>query len=331
VNLAVGTSPFGVTAGDLNGDSRLDLATANLSGDSVSVLFNNGDGTFTRQADIPVGNFPGSVTAADLNGDSKLDLAVTNGNTPGSVSVLLNNGDGTFTRQPSDIPVGDNPTEIAAADFNGDSRLDLAVVNNSSNDVSVRLNTGGDTASATQSLSRTIAPGVTLTGTASADSLTGTASADTLTGSAGSDTLRGGAGSDSLKGGAGEDSLRGGAGDDTLTGGNGSDTLTGGNGSDSFVFNAPTQGADTITDFLPGTDKINISSAGFGGGLTPGALPEIQFVVGAAALDSDDRFIYNSATGALFFDADGIGANLQVQLVTLSGAPALSAGDFLIN
>ena len=55
----------------------------------MSVLLNNGDGTFAVGAGYPAGDGPSSVAAADLNGDGKPDLAVANGNA-GTVSVLLN-------------------------------------------------------------------------------------------------------------------------------------------------------------------------------------------------------------------------------------------------
>ena len=82
---------------------------------------------------------------------------------------------------------------------------------------------------------------------------------DTLDGNAGDDTLNGYAGDDTLNGGAGDDTLYGGAGDDTLTGGEGDDTLTGGAGNDTFVF-GPGFGNDTIVDFNPDEDTLDISA-----------------------------------------------------------------------
>jgi Ca2+-binding RTX toxin-like protein len=95
------------------------------------------------------------------------------------------------------------------------------------------------------------------------DTLRGRGGDDILGGGRGDDILEGGAGDDILSGGRDEDVLEGGAGDDTLIGGKGDDTLTGGRGSDTFVQNFGEQGADTITDFNPSQDTIDLQ--GFGG------------------------------------------------------------------
>jgi len=104
-----------------------------------------------------------------------------------------------------------------------------------------------------------------LKGGKGADSLAGGAGDDLLKGGGGDDILAGGAGDDTLVGGggAGADTLEGGAGDDILTGGAGDDTLTGGAGADTFVQNFSEQGTDTITDFDPSQDTIDLQ--GFGG------------------------------------------------------------------
>jgi len=85
----LGDGPLSVTTGDLNGDGKLDLAVANETADTVSVLLGNGNGTFQTKVDDAVGSQPLSVTTGDLNGDGKVDLATANANAD-SVSVLLN-------------------------------------------------------------------------------------------------------------------------------------------------------------------------------------------------------------------------------------------------
>ena len=83
---------------------------------------------------------------------------------------------------------------------------------------------------------------------------------------AGNDLLYGGRGDDLLFGDGGDDALYGNAGDDTLDGGAGTDSLSGGAGADTFVFVAG-HGTDTITDFTPGADRIDLSAFADLGGL----------------------------------------------------------------
>ncbi|MDX6510915.1 MAG: hypothetical protein QOE36_419 [Gaiellaceae bacterium] len=126
VDYATASNPAVITAADLNGDGKLDLATANYNSGNVSVLIGNGDGTYQPKSDYSCGSGARSVVAADLNGDGKLDLAVTVNHSVGGVSVLLGNGDGTF--QPmAFFPASQSPLSLAASDLNGDGKLDLAV------------------------------------------------------------------------------------------------------------------------------------------------------------------------------------------------------------
>jgi serralysin len=76
-------------------------------------------------------------------------------------------------------------------------------------------------------------------------------------------------------------------------------------------------------------DTVQLDNAVFTG-LAAGALAAGAFRTGAAAADADDRIIYNSATGALLFDADGNGAGAAVQFATLSAGLAMAAGEFTV-
>jgi hypothetical protein len=128
---------FWVVAGDFNGDGKLDLAVANACSDGnctqggVAILLGNGDGTF--QAPTVYGSgAPLALTlvTGDFNGDGKLDVAVMNQDQPPSVGILLGNGDGTL--QPAVLTntsagVTSNYS-IAAGDFNGDGKTDVALV-----------------------------------------------------------------------------------------------------------------------------------------------------------------------------------------------------------
>ncbi|MCH7702528.1 MAG: VCBS repeat-containing protein [Planctomycetes bacterium] len=73
-----GNGPSSVAIGDLDGDGDADLVVANSSDDNVSVLLNNGDGTFAAHVLYGVGNGPSSVAIGDLDGDGDADLAVVN-------------------------------------------------------------------------------------------------------------------------------------------------------------------------------------------------------------------------------------------------------------
>jgi hypothetical protein len=137
----VGGFPNTIVAADLNGDGRLDLATANLDSSTVAVLLGNGDGTFGAATSFPVGRGPTTIVAADLNGDGRLDLATAN-QISTTVAVLLGNEDGTFGAATTiPMPPSTAPASLAVADLNGDGRLDLATTNPSRDSVSVLLNT----------------------------------------------------------------------------------------------------------------------------------------------------------------------------------------------
>ena len=147
VNYAAGDAPTSVFAADLDGNGDQDLAVANYVSDNVSVLKNNGDGTFAAAVNYAVGDAPQSVFAADLDGDGHADLAVANASfypDNGNVSVLKNNGDGTFAA-PVNYAAHLNPTSVFAADLDGDGDQDLAIANEWSDNVSVLKNNGDGT------------------------------------------------------------------------------------------------------------------------------------------------------------------------------------------
>jgi hypothetical protein len=108
---------------------------------SVSVLLNNGDGTFAEYVLYGAGDGPYSVAMGDLDADGDNDLAVANIYSD-NISMLLNNGDGTFA---DDVlySVPDGPRSVAIADLNGDEANDLATANYYSANVSVLLNVCG--------------------------------------------------------------------------------------------------------------------------------------------------------------------------------------------
>jgi Ca2+-binding RTX toxin-like protein len=86
---------------------------------------------------------------------------------------------------------------------------------------------------------------------------------------------------------------------------------------------------DTITDFTPAVDSIQLAAAIFHG-LAKGALPATAFFVGTAAHDAADRIIYNPSTGALVFDANGNHPGGAMHFATLANHAALTSADFLV-
>jgi len=146
---AAENAPTALAVGDLNGDGKPDLAVAIVPSQSagyLSVFLGNGDGTFTPlDTTTPLGVAPYASALGDFNGDGKPDLAITD-LTDGTVSILLNNGNGTFTTAAGPpIVVGAWPIAIVTGDFNGDGKLDLAVANLNSNNVSILLGNGDGT------------------------------------------------------------------------------------------------------------------------------------------------------------------------------------------
>jgi Ca2+-binding RTX toxin-like protein/6-phosphogluconolactonase (cycloisomerase 2 family) len=140
----VGTGPFHLATGDLDDDGDIDLATANVLSDSISILTNAGNGTsFSVSSPLPAGSGPASLVAEDLDSDGDLDLAATNRNTE-NLAILRNLGDGTF-QSPENFGVADFSTPLAwsvvAVDLDGDGDIDLAVANGDADLVSILDNT----------------------------------------------------------------------------------------------------------------------------------------------------------------------------------------------
>lgn len=168
---------------------------------------------------------------------------------------------------------------------------------------------------------------LTLSGAAAING-TGNTLANILTGNGAANTLNGAAGNDILNGGLGND---------TLIGSTGNDTLTGGAGYDSFLFNTALNAStnkDTITDFAAVYDTIKLENAIFTQLITTGTLAAANFRASTAgtAADANDYILYDTDSGALFYDADGNGAGARVQfaLLGVSSHPTITNADFVV-
>ncbi|XQQ06271.1 MAG: FG-GAP-like repeat-containing protein [Leptolyngbya sp. IPPAS B-1204] len=302
---------------DLNGDGRLDLASAG------GFLLGDGTGKFGA----PVySSTSAPLVAGDFNGDGRLDFAtgVSGGYGPGGVSVLLGNGAGNYS-YPAQVTSGATPLDIATGDFNKDGKLDLVTVGYVSGTLlSVALNatTSSDalviTADVIDASSETSgglkldlakktlqlgAISQTLNG--SYGSIRGTIQADQISGSKGKETIDGIAGNDVIVGLDGNDRLNGGFGNDTLTGGKGKDTFTfmsDGLNYQTIPFNR-SFGVDKITDFTPGQDKIELYRDTF-----TALGKRLQFAVvdtKRAAQKNRALITYIPKIGRLYYNANG--------------------------
>jgi Ca2+-binding RTX toxin-like protein len=178
--------------------------------------------------------------------------------------------------------------------------------------------------------------GQNINGTANNDTLIGGAGNDTINGQAGADLIQGQGGNDSLVGSTGWDTIQGGDGNDWMHGGGWSDTMTGGAGSDSFVWNdSGSNTRDTVTDFVSGTDELLFDNAamtalGANGAWANG---DGRFWAAAGATaghDADDRLVYNTSNGNLYYDADGSGAGAAQVVATFQGGVSISAADITV-
>lgn len=148
----------------------------------------------------------------------------------------------------------------------------------------------------------------------------------------------GNAGANTLVGGGGNDRLSGGDGADVLNGAAGDDVLSGGTGRDIFQFSAAIRNlgsasnVDMITDFNVVDDTIQLSRSIFSGVETSfgGALSSRAFAFGDART-TFQKILFDPATGALSYDADGSGAGAAVRFAVLT-APVgtLTAADFIL-
>lgn len=135
--------PYSLAAGDLNGDGKPDLVTANSFINTVSVLFGNGDGTFAPKTDFVVGSYPTRAVIADLNSDGKQDLVVAFGNSD-HLSILVGDGVGGFGPA-TPVPTGLYPSAVVPQDVSGDGEVDLVVAHDYPPAISVAIGHGDGT------------------------------------------------------------------------------------------------------------------------------------------------------------------------------------------
>ena len=163
-----------------------------------------------------------------------------------------------------------------------------------------------------------------------------------ITGTAENDIINCDAGTQKMHGLVGRDTLAGGAGSDTILGGSGNDTLTGGAGIDTFVFDTSIPGgsrirnSDLITDFSTQDVirlDVNVFSQLYDQADARLLAKHFRANATGSAVDGNDYILYNTATGALFYDADGNGAGEKLQFAVIGESihPTLTAADFFVG
>ena len=298
-------NPFRASAATLTDDGGL---LGQFSSNQPTLIENFTETTNVFSSIIRGSNFDDTFSAGDLpctlrggNGDDNLFGGAGNDGIFGDAGVDI-----LFGAAGNDVMFGGNDSDRIVGGVGSD------FINGGSDDDFISGSRGNDNLVGSVGNDR-------IDGDIGNDSLRGGGDNDTLQGGAGADTLAGEQGDDALSGGAGKDVLYGGDGVDFIRGGLGRDTLTGGAGRDTFNFNfVGTANADLIVDFLPGADRIALTSAAFAG--LHGSMDAQEFRRGTAAADGDDRIIYDQATGRLFYDSDG----------TLNGALSAPAVVFAI-
>ena len=222
----------------------------------------------------------------------------------------------------------------------------ITVINETGLSLSAKtLNAAIDSGSSVKFLAALLSGSDTITGTAYADMIWGDKGNDKIYGGAGNDDLDGDSGNDFvygqnghdwLDGGTGNDLLDGGAGNDHLRGQAGNDTLTGGIGKDTFIFDtalSASTNVDSITDFNVADDTIElVKTFAFTALTKTGTLASSAFYASTSgkAHDSNDRIIYETGTGKLFYDANGNASGGSVHFATLSKNLALTHADFFV-
>lgn len=301
----------GAGADVLNGNAGRD--TASYSGSDAGVTVDLYLGTATgghAQGDILalIEDLIGSSLDDRLNGSNAANRLTGDA---GNDTIMARNGaDSLYGGDGDDLLIGGAGADV----LYGGSGTDTASYSSS-------------TAAVTVSLGAVLGVG----GDAQGDSLT---SIENLIGSNGyGDSLTGNANDNVLSGLGGNDTLNAGNGNDTIIGGMGADRIGVGGGADVVVFQTAAEGGDTVGGFSAADDVFQFVAAGFSG-LVAGSDLDVtgQFAsnTSGTATQAFGQIVYDSDDGKLYWDADGTGGGAAVLLATVSGAPALTADNFLI-
>lgn len=292
----------GAGADFLNGGAGSDRATyEDAASGVVAALLSPATNTGEAAGDTytSVESLTGTDFNDKLTGTNSLNSLIGGGGN--DTLIGLGGDDNLFGQDGNDTFIGG----VGADDFSGGNGTDKASYETAAAAVIASLTTPasntGDAAGDTYS---------------SVENLTGSAFNDTLTGNSAINVILGGNGNDTLNGRAGND------------------TLTGGAGNDNFLFDTPlgATNVDTITDFNFVNDTIRLENAIFNAIVGTGTLSAGQFVANASgtATDVNDRIIYETDTGNLFYDTNGNAAGGSTLFAQVTAGLGITNADFVI-
>jgi Ca2+-binding RTX toxin-like protein len=280
----------GSGADEMIGGTGNDTYTVDNVGDTVEELLNEGTDT------VNVNNLVNFTLSANV--ENLVLLTGTNGTGNGLVNTITGN-------------LLDNRLDGAggADTLVGQLGNDTYIVDNANDRITESGGQGSDRVQTSVSYTLTAGADVEFLETTNA---AGTAAIN-LTGNASGNVVIGNNGSN------------------IINGGNGDDELTGRGGQDQFLFNTALDAAfniDTITDYISGEDRIVLENAIFTA-FAAGPVAANRFALNAAQ-DGNDNIIYQSSTGALFYDPDGTGASAAIQFATVTAGLSLTNVDFFV-
>ena len=318
-NIGTGAADASATGIYLSADASITTADILIASASTPPLGAGQSDSESAALAFPTNLTPGIYNLGAL-ADSGGTVSESNesNNNSNVISVLLGNGSGNKLTATSAahtiLGLGGNDTLTGGPGGDamyGGAGNDTYFVNNSVDSVGERANDGTDIVQTTVSFTLSAnVENLTLRGKVAIDG-TGNDQNNTITGNSAANTIAGKFGND---------------------------RLTGGDGSDNFLFDTALDGVanvDTIADFKSGqSDRIELDHAVFAAvmPLSDGTLAPSAFDANASgtAQTPDDRILYNTKTGALFYDPDGTGAAAATQFATVNNHPTLTAHDFLI-
>jgi hypothetical protein len=136
-----GSNPLSVAVADFNNDTRLDIVVANFDSNNVSVLLGYGNGSFANQTTYSINSAPQFVATGDFNNDTFPDILVAIPDI-NNIGILLGYGNGTFADLIKfSLDYASSPVSVVVDDFNSDTRLDFAVLNEGTDSLEILLQT----------------------------------------------------------------------------------------------------------------------------------------------------------------------------------------------